>query len=86
MKIRVETYLNQTLVGAESTAEGQNYLRHDVIVTEAGNVVFSQQNFTYYDVGESGEDPYYYEYEVVLNFLPETGYIYVVVITYEVFY
>lgn len=86
MKIRVETLFNQTLVGVESTSEGQKYLRHDVTVSDAYGIVFSQQNFTYYDVTENGEENYYYEYEVVLNFLPVSGEIYTVVVTYEIYY
>lgn len=86
MKIRVETLFNQTLVNVSSTAEGQKYLRHDVTVSDAYGVVFSQQNFTYYDVIEFGEDNYYYKYEVVLNFLPVSGEIYTVVVTYEIYY
>lgn len=86
MKIRVETLFNQTLVGVGSTSEGQNYLRHDVIVSDAYGVVFSQQNFTYYDVIDGGENNHYYKYEVVLNFLPVGGEIYTVVVNYEIFY
>jgi len=86
MKLRVYTSFNQTLVGVESTAEWQNYQRHSIVVTSAGQPIFSQQNFTYYDVTEYGEDNYYYEYEVVLNFLPLDGLVYTVTVTYEVFY
>ena len=86
MKLRVYTLFNQTLVGVESTSEGQKYLRHDVTVSDAYGVVFSQQNFTYYDVTEFGEENYYYEYEVVLDFLPYSGEIYRVIVGYGVFY
>ena len=87
MKIRVYSLFNQTLVGVGSTTEGQNYLRHSVNVASASNSsIFSQQNFTYYDVTEVGDENYYYEYEVVLNFLPIVGQIYTATITYEVFY
>jgi len=87
MKIRVYTLFNQTLVGVESTAEGQNYLRHSVNVASGSNSsIFSQQNFTYYDVTEFGDENYAYEYEVVLDFIPLAGQIYTATITYEVFY
>lgn len=85
MKLRVYSLFNQTLVGVESTSEGQRYLRHDVTVSDASGILFSQQNFTYYDVTEFGEENYQYEYEVVLNFLPVAGEIYTVVVTYEIF-
>ena len=84
MKIRVYSLFNQTLVGVGSTAEGQNYLRHDVTVTTPSSTVFEQQNFTYYDVTENGN--YYYEYEVVLDFIPASGQIYTVLLTYEIYF
>lgn len=86
MKIRVQTTFNQTLVGVSSASEGQNYHRHSVTVSSAGNEIFSQQNFTYYDVIEYGEENYYYKYEVILDFLPVEGGIYTVVIDYEIYY
>ena len=64
MKIRVFSVLNLTLTGAIDEADGQNYQRHSVIVTSAGTTVFSQQNFTYFDVTPSGDTPAY-EYEVI---------------------
>lgn len=86
MKLRVYSLFNQTHLGIESTSEGQKYLRHDVTVSYAYGVVFSQQNFTYYDVTEFGEENYEYEYEVVLNFLPVSGEIYIVTINYEIYW
>jgi len=47
--------------------------------------VFSQQNFTYYDVTEYGDANYYYEYEVILNFIPLEAIIYTISIVYEVY-
>ena len=86
MKLRVYSLFNQTLAEAGSTAEGQRYLRHDVTVSDGYGIVFSQENFTYYDVTEFGAEPYAYEYEVILNFLPVGGETYTTTITYEVFY
>lgn len=85
MKLRCYTILNTTLTGAIDEADGQNYQRHSVVVTSAGTTVFSQQNFTYYDV-TPWEDIPQYEYEVVLNFLPVGGEIYTVVVTYEIYW
>jgi len=83
IKVRVYCLLNSTLVGVSSTAEGKNYLRHNVTVTNFnGTTIFSQQNFTYFGAGVVG-DMYEYLYDVVLNFLPEYGEVYTVVITYE---
>jgi len=85
MKLRVYTVLNSTLTGATSEADGQNYQQHSITVTNLGSVIFSQQNFTYYDAGTVA-DLVFYEYEVVLEFLPVSGLIYVVTVIYEVFY
>ena len=85
MKLRVYSNFNNTVVGAIDEADGQNYLRHNVIVTSAGTSVFSQQNFTYFDVTPVGEY-WEYQYEVILEFLSVAGAIYTVVVTYEIFY
>ncbi len=84
-KLRVFSVLNVTLVGAGDIAEGKNYQRHNVTVTSAGITVFSQENFTYYD---SAWTPplVVYEYDVVLNFLPISGLIYTVIVTYEIYW
>ena len=86
LKMQVDCLLNNTLVGADDLADGQNYLRHSVTVTCAGTTIFSQQNFTYLDSGDIGAPMYYYEYDVILNFLTVAGNLYVVTVTYEVFY
>lgn len=85
MKLRVHVTFNQTYVGVSTTEEGQNYLRHSVSVTSPIESVFFQQNFTYYDVTEFGNEPYYYEYEVILEFLPIAGTIYTVSVIYEIY-
>lgn len=85
IKIRVFCWLNSTHVGISSTAEGQNYLRHNVTVTtNNGTTVFSLQNFTYYNAGAVAE-MYEYHYDVILNFFPEAGEIYTATITYEIY-
>lgn len=86
MKLRADTLLNSTLTGATDLADGQNYQRHNVTVTCAGNMIFSQANFTYEDSDDLSAPMYYYEYYVILNFIPEHGQIYIVTVTYEIFY
>jgi hypothetical protein len=86
MKMRVDTLLNSTLTGAVDLADGQNYHRHNVIVTSAGTIIFSQSNFIYEDSGDIGAPMYYYEYYVILNFIPADGQIYTVTVTYEIYY
>ena len=86
INLKCWTWFNSTLTGASSTNDGKNYQRHNVIVTALGVTVFSQQNFTYSNVYTEEAPMWYYVYEVVLNFLTVAGNIYVVTITYEVFY
>ena len=85
MKLRVYSILNTTLTGAIDEADGQNYQRHTVNVTSLGTTVFSQQNFTYVNVTPYEDIPAY-EYDVILEFLPLAGEIYMVTVDYEVFY
>ena len=87
MKIRVFTTFNNTVIGAIDEADGQNYQRHSINVTASGlgiTKVFSQQNFTYFDVSV-GWPFVQYEYEVILEFLPLAMTIYTITIDYEVF-
>jgi hypothetical protein len=87
MKLHVFCLINSTLTGAVDLADGQNYQRHNVTVTSnQGTILFSQQNITYYDAFEPIDEMFEYEYEVVLNFLPEMGNIYTITMTYEVFW
>lgn len=84
-ELHVFTTLNDTLVGCASTAEGQLYLQHAVDVTlYNGTSVFSQSNFTYYDGVDAGL--YYYEYTVILEFLPQMGAVYTITISYQIYY
>jgi len=85
IKIIVKSWLNYTLVGADSVAEEKLYQQHNVVVTQSnGSVIFSQENFTYNAGLESG-GLYWYEYEVILNFLPQYSQVYTATITYEVY-
>ena len=86
IKLRCWTFLNSTKVGATDTADGKNYLQHNVTVTNFGETIFSQQNFTYFFVSDTLDPIWLYGYEVVLNFIPEYGQIYTVTIIYEVYY
>ncbi len=86
IKLRCWTIFNYTLTGAVSLADGQNLQKHNVTVTNAGTLIFSQENFTYAVGQDLGDGIYRYGYDVVLNFLPISGLIYTVIVTYEVFY
>lgn len=86
IKLRVYTVLNKTTVGVSTSAEGQNFQRHNLTVVDVRTTVFSKQNFTYYSVMPEGSDRYLYAYDVVLNFLPLDGHYYTVTMTYEVFW
>ena len=70
-------YANITTLGASDSADGLNYIRHNVTVRLAINntVVFSKQNFTY--IQTTGDDPIYiYKHSVDLSFTREQGVIY----------
>lgn len=88
MKLHCFTWFNSTLVGATDTDDGKNYQRHSVNVTDnLGGSVFSQQNFTYYSADDGIDPPlWFYEYYVVLNFLPVEGEYYTVTVTYEIYW
>lgn len=87
IKLTCYTWFNSTLTGADSIDNGRLLQRHNVTVTNlADEIVFSKQNFTWYS--QSGEfwPMWWYEYYVVLNFLPLYWEYYTVTVTYEVFY
>lgn len=87
LKMRVDTTLNATLTGATDLEDGKNYFRTNVIVTCSRTIVFSQQNLTSFVEASDLNDPiYYYEYDVVLNFILGAGQFYTVTVIYEVFY
>lgn len=87
IKLKCWTYFNSTLTEAGSTNEGKLYQRHNVTVTDLNDtIVFSQQNFTYSNVYTEEAPMWIYVYEVVLNFLPETGEYYTVTVVYEIFW
>ena len=87
LKLRVDTTLNATLTGATDLEDGKNYFRTNVIVTCVGIIVFSQQNLTSLVAEDDAGDPiYYYEYDVIIDFLLVAGQVYTVTVIYEVFY
>jgi hypothetical protein len=82
------TLFNSTLAGATSLLDGQKYQRHNVTVTDSAlNTVFSQENFTFFGDGFTEGNPmWYYDYVVILDFLPASGQSYTATVTYEVYY
>lgn len=86
IKLTCWTIFNYTLTGAVSVADGQNYQKHNVTVTNLGIIIFSQQNFTYNTGQDLGDGIYRYAYDVVLNFNLMSGQFYIVTVIYEVFY
>jgi len=87
IKISCWTAFNNTIMGASSSDDGKNLQRHNVTVKDnQGATVFSQQNFTFYYVYTDGDPSWVYAYDVVLNFLPVSGEIYTVTVTYELYY
>ena len=88
IKLKCHTWFNNTLVGAENMEDGKLFHRHNVTVTNfVGTLIFSQQNFTYFNSDIVTEDPlWYYEYTVILNFIPVSGAVYTTTVIYEVFF
>jgi hypothetical protein len=87
IKLKCSFYLNNTVVGADDLADGRNYFRHTVTVTNFNKtVVFSQTNFTYFSSSSAYDPMFIYDYTVVLNFIPVYSEVYTATITYEVFY
>jgi hypothetical protein len=87
IKLLVYTYLNATLTGASTVAAAKLVQRHNATVTGmAGNVVFSKQNFTYFDYTPLYTGMWGFQYYVILNFLPAWGEYYTATITYDVFW
>ena len=93
----IYTWLNSTLTGASGHEDGKNYQRVNVTVTTSilgsieTNTIFSQQNLTITFTREGEDNPYpnsmwLYTNSVILNFLPQSGHIYKIAITYEVYW
>ncbi len=86
IKLRCWTHFNYTFNQVASVEIGKNYQRHNITVTLQGETVFSQENFTF-GAGISGPpDLYAYGYDVVLNLIPVAGAVYVVNVSYEIYY
>ena len=87
IKLRVYSWINSTFLNLSDTTEGKLYQQHNVTVTNQGNTIFHQQNISWFYDDDSIDPPmWFYGYEVVLNFLPVSGEIYIVTVTYEVYY
>ena len=87
LTLAVFCWVNGTRTGISSVNEGLNIMRHNVTVTCInGTVVFSQNNFTFIVGSDGGAPMYFYRHDVILDFVPIASEIYIVTITYEVFY
>ena len=89
MKITLYSTMNSTLLGLTNTTDlilGQNYIKHNITVTDQwGAEVFSQQNFTC-DYNETYGDLFWYRHYVILNFLPLEGEFYTVTIRTQIYW
>jgi hypothetical protein len=88
IKLVLHTWLNSSLCGAGSSAEGKLYQRHNATISFTnGTQVYSLNNFTYL-AADTGIDPplWLYTYESVLNYNLGYGNYFVVDVTYEVYY
>ena len=86
MKIRIWVSLNKTLVGVSSLADGENYFRVKITITDSLDAeVFTQQNMTNYQ-SFSDSDLFWYQPEIIPDFLPLSGEEYTITFLYEVYY
>jgi len=85
IKIRCSASLNSTFLGLSATIEGTYIIRHSINVTHLGEIIFSQQNFTYFSRGQVGP-MYFYQYDVILGFIPQAGNVYITIINCEVWW
>ena len=82
----VDCWLNSTTYGIFTLAEGRNIIRQSVTVTASNStVVFSQQNLTYVSATDYGDNVFLYQYSVQLDFAPNYGELYTVVVDYDVY-
>lgn len=88
IKLECFTWFNSTITESADTTEGLLYQRHNVTVMDINlaTVVFSQNNFTYVANYTYAAPMWYYQYEVVLDFIPQAASQYVVTVSYEVYY
>ena len=87
IRLRIWVWMNNSVVEAEDLDDGWNYQQLAVTVKiDNGTTVFSQQNFTHHVCYDTFDPMWDYQWYVILNFLPETGFIYIATITYEIYW
>ena len=87
LTLAVFCWVNGTVTGISSLSEGLAIMRHNTtVICSNGTSVFSQQNFTYIIGTDGGAPMYFFRHDVILDFIPVSGEIYTVTVTYEVFY
>jgi len=87
IKLRCWTWINSTFLGLSTTNEGKLVQKHNVTVRSQGDIIFSQQNFTWFYDSDAIDPPmWFYGYEVVLNFIFNQGQTYIATVEYEVYY
>lgn len=87
IRLRIWTWLNNSVVGAVDLDDGENYQRLNATVTAInGTTVFNQQNLTFFVSYDTENPMWLYQHYVVLDFLPDYNQIYTATVTYEVFH
>ena len=87
IKLILGVNINHTLNGLTTHQEALNIMRLNLTATNQGTTVFSKENVTWAGgtVWNDTVTTWTFSYEVVLNFFIQTGQIYAVIITYEVY-
>jgi len=86
IRFDVRVMVNYTFLGVSAEA-ALNLIRLNLTVTVLNNITFSIQNMTYnYVGGDYGDGVWWYSFVDILNFQTDYGTIYIVTVTYEVYY
>lgn len=88
IKLLIGCNINHTQHDLSTHQEALNIMRVNIVMTNAGTVVFSQDNVTWdgLTIWDDTDTTWQVFYEVVIEVLIVSGGIYAVTITYEIFY
>ena len=87
VRIYIFAWMNSTLTGSASLADGVDDQRMNITVTRGTTEVDNQDDITcFYYTSVFDAEMWYYGFEVVLDILPVAGATYTIGITYEVYW
>lgn len=87
IRILVWVWVNSTFLGLSDLAEGLNYIRHNITITnQFSEVIFSQQNFTVFDNSTLLDPIWGYRHYVIPDFSPLEAEFYTITLLCEIYY